>query len=152
MRSITLAKALSLKNTLAGEVSKFAAVLASRSSYEEGRRTATDEKTVNETYIEYLAKVANLTELKVAIRLGNIPITKQLVELEETKSLLTQTAVLAFDERWDAHYGSEKEVHRLPNFDQKAIADSVKTLQNRIEVLQDEITAFNHTNKIEITF
>lgn len=153
MKSISIAKALTLKNTLVSELADLKNKIVSAKLYEEGRMTPRHEKAKNDLYPEYIRKKANLIELKAAIRVGNIPITKQLVELEETKDHIELVKSMIAEESWDSvGYDNPKEKHVIPTHDQTQVEINLKQLQTRIETLQDEITAFNHSTNINVSF
>ncbi len=144
---ITLAKALKLKNRLAGRVNKLTQDIQAYNSTQEGA----DRLDVPGLYEERRVTVARLTDLKVAINRANAPVQRDIYELAELKALVGMLACLntkhgSFVEGY-ANTGAVSYVAQL----RKADADR-ETLRCEAEIdrLQDKLDGFNATTRIAV--
>src|SRR5258707_15203720 len=87
---ITLAKALKLKNRLAGRLAKIDTDLQAYNSVQVG----SDQPDIRALYAERAILVARLIDLKVAIQAANVPMQRTICEMGEQKSLIALLAKL----------------------------------------------------------
>jgi hypothetical protein len=149
---ISLAKALKIKNRLAGKLAQLQTVVKVNNSIPNGeKRTVSFEeafKGMNETRDE-------LVRLKGLIGAATAPISGKLAALSEAKNFLTFYGSIVIREQTDqkvSGYGAAQSVqtvtytNHISEADRKAATDKI---QAEIERLQDEIDEFNAVTKIE---
>ncbi len=144
---ITLAKALKLKNRLAGQISKLTTDIQTYNSYQDGGETVD----VRAPYLQRKELVARLTDLKYAIYRANLPIQQAIFELAERKaevSLLTgmQTKHGTYKEG----YPTAGDVTYVAQFRKGEVDELAARLERDIDAVQDRLDAFNHETVVEI--
>lgn len=144
---ITLAKALKLKNRLAGQITKLTADIQAYNSVQAGAE-AVD---VRVRYTERADTVARLTALKYAIYRANEPVQRAIFELAEKKAEVALLSGL------NTKHGSYKE--GFPTAGdvtytavlRKAEVDAMTAkLEAEIDRLQDRLDGFNHETTIVV--
>ncbi len=144
--TITLAKALKLKNRLAGRVAKLTTDIQQHNSKQQGADTVD----VPALYARRSEAVARLVDLKAAISQANRPIQRDIYALAEKKAEIAMLAGL------DAQHGSFMEGHgttptvyvaqvRKAEVDTRTLA-----LETDIDALQDKLDGFNHDTRLAI--
>jgi hypothetical protein len=143
---ITLARALKLKNRLAGRLAKLGSDFENYNSLPAG----TDRPNLKALYAERSDLVAQLTELKVAINAANQPMQRTIFELGEAKSLvalLSKTST-KHGRVVEGYHGTE--VEYTAQFRKGDIDREVRRLEVVIDRLQEQLDAFNHRAVIDI--
>jgi hypothetical protein len=143
---ITLARALKLKNRLAGRLAKLDSDFETYNSLPAG----TDRPDVKVLYAERNKLVAELIELKVAINAANRPMQRTIFELGEAKSLvalMTKTST-KHGKVVEGYHGTE--VEYVAQFRKGEIDREVRRLEVLIDRLQERLDAFNHRTMIAI--
>lgn len=149
MKTLKLHTALKLKNRLAGEVSRLQSVLQRENSR---RNDNTSKVNRAEIQAELITTRNKLLRLKAAIAAANVPIYHTLASLEEAKAELSFYSSLPIREgveiipthtgkleyTWDAFVNRE------------GLDNLTKSLQLRINDLQDEADSFNSSTSITV--
>ena len=144
--TITLAKALKLKNRLAGRVAKLTADVQAHNSKQQGADTVD----VPALYARRAESVARLVDLKAAISQANRPIQRDIYALAEKKAEISLLAGL------DTKHGTFKEGYATT--DTVYVAQLRKTevdartlaLEAEIDAIQDKLDGFNHDTRLAI--
>lgn len=145
--TVSLAKALKLKNRLAGRVTKLTQDIQTYNSVQEGAE-ATD---VRARFAERAEAVTLLTALKSAISQANGPIQRDIFELAERKSEVALLAGLPTKHGvYKEGYPTGGDVTYVAQYRKSEIDGLVVQLEGEIDRLQDRLDAFNHETKIEV--
>lgn len=147
MAQITLAKALKLKNRLAGRLAK----------------VQEDISTYNSVLKEQVGKVdipgcvklrdqiqESLIGLKTKIILANGEIQETLIRMGETKSKLTFLEMIPVRDGAERHGYQNTEITWVAAISKGDIDSERKKLESEIDAMQDKVDTFNHTQKLEI--
>jgi hypothetical protein len=143
---ITLARALKLKNRLAGRLAKLDSDFENYNSLPAG----TDRPDLKMHYVERNALVGRLVELKLALNAANQPMQRTIFELGEAKSsvaLLTRTST-KHGKVVEGYHGNE--IEYTAQFRKGEIDRDVRRLEVVIDRLQEQMDAFNHRTIISI--
>jgi hypothetical protein len=143
---ITLARALKLKNRLAGRLAKLDSDFENYNSLPAG----TDRPDLKVLYVERNALVGRLIELKLAINAANQPMQRTIFELGETKSLvalLTRTNT-KHGKVVEGYHGTE--VEYTAQYRKGDVDREVRRLEVVIDRLQEQLDTFNHRMLIRI--
>lgn len=144
--TVTLAKALKLKNRLAGRVAKLTADITRDNSSQQGAEVAD----VPALYARRAEAVARLVDLKASISQANRPIQRDIFLLAEKKAEIALLAGL------DTKHGSYREGYATADTVyvaqlRKADVDSRTTaLEAEIDALQDRLDGFNHDTRLAV--
>ena len=145
---ITLARALKIKNILAGKVQKLQNRLTSENSVSEGK----SRSDVREVQYKLAEAVRHLVDLKLKINTANTNIQQLIYMIAENKSALTfWGGVSTLDgDSGQVHYGtSVKEIYNAVIKEpekEKIIAD----LEGEIESQQERIDQHNFNTFVEV--
>lgn len=147
-KTITLAKALKMKNRLAGRLTDAQANIDAYNSVLEGRVGEVDVAKLWEFRKQL---VDGLITLKTAISDANNKQRRELFEIEEVRG------TIAFLKGLNTRHGSEP-AYGLQGTDQiyvatlkkKDVDAEVKRLETRLDELQDKIDAYNGMSQIEV--
>ncbi|MBY0514494.1 MAG: hypothetical protein K2P78_11350 [Gemmataceae bacterium] len=144
---ITLAKALKLKNRLAGRVAKLTADVTTYNSVQQG----TERPDVRAKFEERAGLVRRLTDLKAAIAQANAPVQRAIFELAELKAEVALfTGLNTKHGTFQEGYPTAGPVTYAAEF-RKADADRmVEILETRIDALQDRLDGFNTSTTITV--
>ncbi len=143
---ITLARALKLKNRLAGRLAKLDTDFESYNSLPAG----TDRPDLKVVYADRNKLVARLLELKVALNASNQPMQRTIFELGEAKSLVALLAKTStkHGKIVEGYHGTE--VDYTAQFRKGDIDREVRRLEAVIDRLQEQLDSFNHRTLISI--
>lgn len=145
--TISLAKALKLKNRLAGRVTKLTQDIQTYNSVQDGAETVD----VRARFAERAAVVAQLADLKDAISRANQPIQKAIFELAEKKAEVALLAGLTTKHGvYKEGYPTGGDVTYVAQLRKADVDALVAKLEAEIDRLQDRLDGFNHTTVIEI--
>ena len=144
---ITLAKALKLKNRLAGKIAKLTLTVQTYNSTQE----AAERIDVRAAYEQRADLVRRLTDLKHAIARANAPIQRDIFDLAELKAEVTLLAGLntkhgTFLEGYPTA-GTVAYVAQFRKADVDAMTDALET---KIDALQDKLDTFNAQTTIAV--
>lgn len=142
---ITLAKALKLKNRLAGRVSELTNDIKTYNSQQEGAEVVN----VLQRYTERTELVSRLIQLKTAISRANEPVQRQIYTLAERKALMSLLNELP------TQHGSVSQYHQAPvryvaQMRKEHVDQEKRRLEQEIDQLQDELDRFNQTTVIGV--
>jgi 2-oxo-4-hydroxy-4-carboxy--5-ureidoimidazoline (OHCU) decarboxylase len=143
-----LHKALKLRKSLVGEISKLKEQIKEKNSYLEGSKNGEKFK-VAEAYDELLAKIDELTGLKYVINEANKEIQAQIYTLSEYKALIAfwnEVSVAEGTKLVSAY--TEKVQTYVVQIDEAKRNEIVKNFQKRVDAIQEEIDTFNYTTEI----
>lgn len=145
--TITLAKALKLKNRLAGRVTKLTLDIQTYNSVQDGAETVD----VRARFAERAAVVARLADVKDAISRANQPIQKAIFELAEKKAEVALLAALNTKHGvYKEGYPTGGDVTYVAQLRKADVDGLVAKLEAEIDRLQDRLDGFNHTTVIEV--
>lgn len=155
---MNIAQALKTKNRIIGEMNKFLSFVEKHnvSSKKAGSERSNHAGGVTPdavlgAFTSYLELGQKLVDIKSSIQIASAPIAGKLVDLAETKSLLTKVKGIPVREAISIEGGYGKDTYEVEYssaITEKAQIDIVSDLQNTINTLQDEIDAFNATAQI----
>ncbi len=143
---ITLARALKLKNRLAGRLAKLDSDFEKYNSVPAG----TDRPDLKALYADRNKLVARLIELKIALNAANQSMQRTIFELGEAKSLvalLTKTST-NHGKVVEGYHGTE--IDYIAQFRKADVDREVRRLEVTIDRLQEQLDAFNHQTLIGI--
>jgi len=144
-----LAKALKLKNRLAGEIAQIQRLINESNVTEAGNAPAHD---VNALLATLLGKQANLAELKGSIAAGNVPIAQDIAMMAELKSRIAFLRALPTKNGsfiTEGRYGTTpvERVYRA-TIQAKAVEDMIEKYTTEIDAIQDRVDQFNAVTNI----
>ena len=141
-----LAKALKLKNKKLKEYKSTLMKVIQHNSYDVDNKSIYDATNL---YNEAVELLKDYLELKTAIHTSSEPIRFKIFQLGEVKSLLN--AINGLDTKSGVYKEGYREV-TLRTYESSITEEEkslkVKTLENTIELLQDEIDTFNATTDL----
>jgi hypothetical protein len=144
-----LAKALKLKNKLAGEVAHLKELLAQQNSRSTKQKFDYDNHKV---LAELRAKIAELVSTKAAIGAANASVYAKIFRLAELKGLTTTLKGLSTKEGVYAEslgYAQSVEVEYVAQIKKSEADQLASELEAEIQALQDALDEFNFTRSIE---
>ena len=148
MAEITLAKALKVKNRLAGRLAKVQADIQAYNSVPEGQADQVNVPALMKTREEL---VGALVGLKAAINDANREAQRDIYDLAEKKA--TAQLLAGVNTRHGPQppvYPSAVEVNYVAALKKADVDGLVAGLENEIDQLQDKLDQFNHVRKIEV--
>ncbi len=138
--NITLAKALKLKNRLAGKVAKLTLTVQ---TYNSTQGTA-EQIDVRAAFAERADLVRRLTDLKQAIARANAAIQRDIFDLAELKAEVTLLAALNTKHGTVLEgYPTSGQVTYVAQFRKADVDAMTNALETRIDALQDKLDTFN---------
>lgn len=147
---VTLAKALKVKNQVVGKLNRLQGYIQQHNRVLE----------VNKDKYDVLSKLSqhnelqeSLVRLKQAIANANAPIQGVIVELAETKGLLSFFDAISTDDAVTIRYGYNGERSEEKNYvhiTEGYRATKMAELEKRIVELQDQLDTFNAVTKIDV--
>lgn len=145
---ISLAKALKVKNRLAGRLDKAKKLVISYNSMPEGR---VGEVNVKKAVEDYHNLSSALVELKTSIARGSMPIQKEILQLAEFKGEIEFLQSLPTKNGDEAIPYRNEVVKYVAVVSKDEVIAKVKNLEKWIDDLQDKIDNFNYSpERIEI--
>jgi len=142
-----LYKALKLRKSLVGEITKLKQQIKEKNSYLEGSKNG-EKFDVQKTYDELLNKIDELTGLKFAINEANKEIQAKIYTLAEYKALIAFWNEVSVVEGTQVIGYSDKVQSYVCQFDEAKRNEIVKNFQKRVDALQEELDEFNYTTDI----
>jgi hypothetical protein len=149
--SVTLAKALSIKNRLAERLSQARSNIETYNSVPAGQR---DEKgqaivDVRAEYERMLMLQEGLVAVKAAIQRANAPVYEDVLRLGEKKALVQMLNELNTKHGTEPGFGGVE--HRYAATILKPeVLEAVRRLEIDIDKLQDKLNQYNATTTVEI--
>jgi len=148
MAEITLAKALKVKNRLAGRLAKVQVDIQAYNSIPEGQVGQVDVPALVQTREEL---VGALVSLKTAINDANREAQRDIYELAEKKGTVQFLAgINTRHGPQPAVYPNTTEVSYVAALKKADVDALVARLEKEIDQVQDRLDQFNHDRKIEV--
>jgi hypothetical protein len=145
--TITLAKALKLKNRLAGRVTKLTQDIQAYNSVQDGAESVD----VRKRFADRSDLVARLAELKYAIYRANFPVQQAIFELAERKAEVALLNELPTKHgTYKEGYPTTGDVTYVAQLRKAEVDDLVARREREIDALQDRLDGFNHETVIEV--
>ena len=148
LQEITLAKALKVKNRLAGRLAKVQADIQAYNSVPEGQADQVNVPALMQTHEEL---VGALVALKTAINDANREAQRDIYDLAEKKA--TAQFLAGVNTRHGpqpAVYPNTTEVSYVAALKKADVDGLVARLEKEIDRLQDRLDQFNHDRRIEV--
>lgn len=142
-----LHKALKLRKSLVGEITKLKQQIKEKNSYLEGSKNG-EKFDVQKVYDELLSKIDELTGLKFVINEANKEIQAKIYTLAEYKALIAFWNEVSVVEGTQVIGYSDKVQSYVVQFDETKRNDIVKNFQKRVDALQEELDEYNYTTDI----
>jgi len=142
-----LYKALKLRKSLIGEITKLKQQIKEKNSYLEGSVNA-EKYNVEKIYTTLLKKIDELTGLKFAINAANVEIQSKIYVLSENKALIAFWNEVSVAEGTQVTGFSELIKNYKVQFDEEKRNGIIIELQKRVDALQEEIDNYNYTTDI----
>ena len=142
-----LYKALKLKKSLIGEITKLKTEIMGKNSYLLGSKNG-ENFPARDKFQELLSKIDELTGLKFVINEANREIQSKIYVMSEHKALIAfWNGINVTEGNVSVDYGGVIREY-LVHFTEEERNDLVKYYQKRVDALQDEIDVFNHTTDV----
>jgi hypothetical protein len=148
MAEITLAKALKIKNRLAGRLAKIQADIQAFNSVPEGQADQVNVPVLMKTRDELVEALVNL---KTAINNANRETQREIYDLAEKKA--TAQFLAGVNTRHGPQppmYPATVVVNYVAALKKADVDTLVARLETDIDQLQDRLDQFNHVHKIEV--
>jgi hypothetical protein len=149
--AVTLAKALSVKNRLAGRLSQARTNIETYNSVLAGQRDDEGRATVDvrAEYERLLSLQEGLVAVKAAIQRANAAIYEDVLRLGEKKALVQMLSGL------NTKHGSEPgfngvEYRYTATITKPEVLEMVRRLEAEIDKLQDKLNQYNASTRIEL--
>jgi hypothetical protein len=142
---ISLAKALKIKNRLAGRVAALSQDIKTYNSRQEGAEVID----VQRRYADRAELVARLVDLKTAINQANQPVQRAIYTLAERKALLALLGEL------NTHHGAVSQYHQAPisfvaQLRKEQVDQERLRLEREVDALQEQLDRFNQLTTIVV--
>ena len=142
-----LYKALKLRKSLIGEISKLRKLISENNSYLEGSKNG-EKFDAENAYNVLLNKINELCALKYVINEANREIQSKIYLLSEYKSLITFWNELNVREgNHSSEYGENIKKYMV-HFDETHREKTIKEYQIKVNAIQDEIDEYNYLTDI----
>jgi hypothetical protein len=150
--SISLAKALSVKNRLAGRVSQARTNIQTYNSIPAGQRNTGGQSTVDvrAEYERLLSLQEALVAVKAVIHRGNSPVYEDVLRLGEKKALMQMLSGLDTKHGTDVSGFHTVEVQYSATILKPEVLEMIRRLEAEIDRLQDKLNQFNATTMVDL--
>ena len=140
---VSLAKALKIKNRVAGRIAQLSQDIKTYNSRQEGAEVID----VQRRYVERAELVARLVDLKTTINQANQPVQGVIYTLAERKALLSLLNEI------NTQHGAVSQYHQVPvNFVAQIRKEQVDQerlrLEREVDSLQEELDRFNQLTTV----
>jgi len=148
---LTLAKALSVKNRLAGRLAQARSNIETYNSVLAGQRDDYGKATVDvrAEYNRYRKLQDGLIVVKAAIQRANLPIYEDILQLGELKSVIQMLSGLDTKNGTEPGYNGVEFRYSAVILKPEALG-IIRELEAQIDAIQDKINEFNVSTRIEI--
>jgi predicted nucleic acid-binding Zn-ribbon protein len=147
MPAVSLAKALKLKNRLAGRLNAVQTNIRSHNSVLEEQQ---DRVNVPNLIKEYENLVEALISLKTSIIRANTEIQNQIIRKGELKSKIEFLNSLNTNDGVQRHGYQNTEIKYVATIKLVDVTQQVRKLEAEIDLLQDQLDEFNQITKINV--
>ncbi len=144
---ITLAKALAVKNRLAGRLTQTQSTIETGNSVLVGQRDASVD--IRGEFARFEAIQAGIVAVKAAIQRGNLPIFERIFELAEIKTRLKLLTDLNTKHGAEPGYNGAEYVYDA-TFRKSEVLELVRKLEATVDQIQDELNQYNAATTVEI--
>ena len=147
--SLSLSKALSVKNRLAGRLSQARSNIETYNSVLAGQSEERATVDVRAEHERLLTLQEGLVAVKAAIQRANAPVYEDVLRLGEKKALVQMLAGL------NTKHGSEPgfngvEYRYSATITKPEVLEMVRRLEAEIDKLQDKLNQYNATTRVEL--
>ena len=142
-----LYKALKLRKSLIGEITKIKQQIKEKNSYLEGSKNG-EKFNVETAYEILLSKIQELTGLKFVINEANREIQAKIYLIGEYKALITFWNEVNVLEGSQAVGYSDKIQNYIVQVDEEKRNELVKQFQLRVDAIQEELDEYNFNTEI----
>ena len=142
-----LYKALKLRKSLVGEISKLKAQIKEKNSHLVGSKNA-ERYDAKAAYNQLYDKISELVGLKYAINEANREIQGKIYLIGEFKALISFLNELDVTEGSKSHNYTEVVREYGVHINETERDEMVEEFQKKVDSLQEEIDIFNHTTEI----
>lgn len=142
-----LNKALKVKNRIVNELNILQDIIRSNNTFNENSQLQYDSSV---EYKKYINKLSELIKLKANIQKANSGISLQLTEQAELKSTLTflRTIPVRIGIENQGYGDNLVTINWKSHLDNKFLREETDSIQNRINLIQDEIDEYNSVTDI----
>lgn len=149
--AVTLAKALSIKNRLAGRLAQARTNIEAYNSVLEGQRDETLQTSIDvrAEFERFKGLQSALIAVKAAIQQANAPILEDILRLGEVKSLIQMLSTLNTKQGPEPGYNGV-EYRYVATFHKPEVLELVKRAEAEIDTIQDRINQHNAATRIEL--
>lgn len=147
MPNITVAKALKLKNRLAGRLTKVQTDIQLYNSVLEEQQGKVDVPALYKLRAEIIEA---LISLKTRISLANVKIQEKIIRLGELKSQMAWLQTVNTRDGKERHGYQNTEVVWVATLKKQDVDKETKALESEIDAIQDALDNFNHEVQIEL--
>jgi hypothetical protein len=145
--SLTLAKALSVKNRLAGRLAQSRALVESYNSVVAGQSGSRPD--VRAELERYRALQGALVTVKATLHRANLPIYEEIVRLAEVKATIQMLSGLNTKDGSEPGYNGVEFVYEA-TVKKPEVLQMVRRLEAEVDSIQDRINQFNAATRIEL--
>jgi len=142
-----LYKALKLRKSLIGEITKLKTQIKEKNSYLKGSKNG-EKFSVETAYLELLDKIKELTSLKYIINEANREIQAQIYLLGEYKALIAFLNEVSVVEGSQVIGYSDNVQNYVAQFDEEKRNLLVKSFQTKVDAIQEELDEYNFNTEI----
>jgi hypothetical protein len=148
---LTLSKALSIKNRLAGRLSQARANIEAYNSVLAGQKEGLVQATVDvrAEYARFRKLQDGLIALKAAIQRANLPVYEDVLQLGELKGVIQLLNGLNTKHGTEPGYNAV-EFRCVAEIKKPEALEMVRKLEAEIDAIQDKLNQFNASTRIEI--
>ncbi len=146
-RSVSLAKAMMVKNRLAGRLTEAQSRVQTYNTITEGRR---DECNVEEAYAQYCLLQDAIIGLKSAISAATQPVQPLIYERDEKKGKIAFLKVIPTTNGTVPGSTYQPEVKWVAYLKKADIDREVKKLEGEVDTLQEKMNAFNAITQVRV--
>ena len=142
-----LYKALKLRKSLVGEITKLKQQIKDKNSYLEGSKNG-EKFNVEEAYKILLSKIEELSGLKFVINEANREIQAKIYLLGEYKALISFWNEVNVTEGSQVIGYSDKVQNYVVQFDEAKRNQIVEDFQKKVDAIQEELDGYNFVTEI----
>ena len=149
MKTVTVAQALKLRKRLEEKLARYEAVVRDNNRVEEGLERPFD---VADAWRQCEALAARLAALRAAVARANAKVTPLLIEfdiLKRRRGFLANVPCAAAESGY-ARNGEPAFTRYAVCFGEQKMFELVEALDARLNAIQDELDAFNASEKVEV--
>jgi hypothetical protein len=149
--TLTLAKALSIKNRLAGRLSQAQSNVQTYNSVLAGQRDATGQTDVDvrAEFERYQALQGALVAVKSAIQRANVPVLEDILQLGELKARVQLLTNLNTKNGTEPGFNGVEFLY-VATLTKPEVQGLTRRLEAEIDRVQDRLNAYNATTQVEL--